>query len=202
MGDGKHLLEYGKKVMNVDYQKWIALQAIHSAVHSAQIGLKYTWFGSGYLSNMFFRMIANKPMYKMQNVMGDLSLTTCTDCTTNTTSCVNEKQGTILTNRNIAVGDPQGNPIPMTGWRASCMYVWNTTEGGPCVLRPIDPVCPDAPHWLDSETTLSSECWTYNAAITDEPIFDPTYGQNACPQGYFNSSTTETGYTFNLLMGG
>ena len=63
MGDGKHILNYGKNVMNVDPQKWIALLAIHGAVHSAK-GLKYTWFGSGYLSNMFFRMIANKPMYR------------------------------------------------------------------------------------------------------------------------------------------
>ena len=40
MGDGKHLLKYGKDVMNVNPQNWIELQAIHGAVHSAQIGLK------------------------------------------------------------------------------------------------------------------------------------------------------------------
>ena len=32
------------------------------------------------------------------------------------------------------------------GWRASCMYMWNTTEGGPCVLRPILPTAWDAPN--------------------------------------------------------
>ena len=30
--------------------------------------------------------------------------------------------------------------------RASCMYMWNTTDGGPCVLRPIKPDCFDAPN--------------------------------------------------------
>ena len=53
MGDSKHLIEYGKDAMNVDADKWMALQAIHSAVHAAQIGQKYTWFGSGYLGKNF-----------------------------------------------------------------------------------------------------------------------------------------------------
>ena len=35
MGDSKHLIEYGKDAMNVDADKWMALQAIHSAVHAA-----------------------------------------------------------------------------------------------------------------------------------------------------------------------
>ena len=49
MGDGKSLIDFGRDSMNVDSDNWMALQAIHSAVHAAQIGQKYTWFGSGYL---------------------------------------------------------------------------------------------------------------------------------------------------------
>ena len=49
MGDGKSLIDYGTDAMNMDADKWMAVQAIHSAVHAAQIGQKYTWFGSGYL---------------------------------------------------------------------------------------------------------------------------------------------------------
>ena len=49
MGDGKSLIDFGRDAMNVDADNWMALQAIHSAVHAAQIGQKYTWFGSGYL---------------------------------------------------------------------------------------------------------------------------------------------------------
>ena len=33
-----------------------------------------------------------------------------------------------------------------TGWRTSCMYLWNTTEGGPCVMRPIPDTSFDAPN--------------------------------------------------------
>lgn len=194
MGDGKHLFEYGTEVMNVDLMKWIALQAIHGAVHagSAGIGTKYTWFGSGYLGNMFFRMIADKPIYRMMKRGGDLAFLECIGQT-----------GSKLENRNIAVGDPQGNPIPQTSWRASCMYVWNTTEGGPCMLRPINPKCPDSQHWLDPDTTLSHECLTYNDPITDEPIINREgWRAGICPDAYFNSTTTKTGYQFNLLMSG
>ena len=32
-------------------------QAIHGVVHSPKnLGVKYTWFGSGYLSNMYFKV--------------------------------------------------------------------------------------------------------------------------------------------------
>ena len=41
--------------MNVDADKWMALQAIHGVVHSVSIGTKYTWFGSGYLGNIMGR---------------------------------------------------------------------------------------------------------------------------------------------------
>ena len=66
-------------------------------------------------------MIANHPTYKQNSVGGDLTLTSCTKCTDAEVlqgKC-NEgdaTQGTSLENRNIAVGDIDGNPIPMTGW--------------------------------------------------------------------------------------
>ena len=31
------------------------------------------------------------------------------------------------------------------GWRASCMMMWNTTEGGPCLLRPSGSRAADSP---------------------------------------------------------
>ena len=79
----------------------MALQAIHGAVHAARIGVKYTWFGPGYISNVYFRMIANKPMYKWPNTGGDLSLTSC------------DSRIPIV---NMAVGDPDGKPVELTGW--------------------------------------------------------------------------------------
>ena len=53
--------------------------------------------------------------------------------------------------------------------RASCGYVWNTPEAGPCVLRPVAPDCPDNPLWDDPQTTLSSSCWSFNEKETDVP---------------------------------
>ena len=105
-GDGKHLVDYGKDVMNVDVDKWMALQAIHGAVHVGNIGLKYTWFGPGYVSNVYFKMIANYKTYKYIVGGGDLSLTTC----------VSGTPGVSLNVQNIAYGDSEGNPINQTGW--------------------------------------------------------------------------------------
>ena len=45
MSNGNYIVDYGVNFMNVDADKWMALQAIHGAVHAARIGLKYTWFG-------------------------------------------------------------------------------------------------------------------------------------------------------------
>jgi len=47
---------------------------------------------------------------------------------------------------NIAIGDANGQPQAYTGWRTSCMYVWNTTMGGPCVLRPTNANSWDSPY--------------------------------------------------------
>ena len=130
MGDGRHLIDFGRNFMGVGAEGWAALQAVHGAVHSARIGLKYTWFGPGYISNMYFKLIANKPIYRLSNKGGgDLSFFSA--------GCE-----PIV---DAAVGSPEGAPVAMTGWRASCMMAWDTTEGGPCVLRPIAPTSWDAP---------------------------------------------------------
>ena len=43
-----------------------ALQAVHGAVHAARVGLKYTWFGAGYISNMYYKWIANYATYDFE----------------------------------------------------------------------------------------------------------------------------------------
>ena len=68
MGNGKDLVDYGKHAFGMSAKHFIALQGIHSVVHSA-FATKYTWFGPGYLSNVYFRQIANKPTY-MKNGKG------------------------------------------------------------------------------------------------------------------------------------
>ena len=103
-GDAKHIIDYGKNMFGMDAEHFTALQGIHGAVHAARIGLKYTWFGPGYISNMYFKMIANKPMYQFRKG-GDLSFTSCT------------KNGAEITPIfDFAVGDKEGKPVALTGW--------------------------------------------------------------------------------------
>ena len=46
-------------------------------------------------------------------------------------------------------GDQNGKPRRMTGWRASCMYLWKNS--GPCFLRPSGSASYDSP---DSENNI------------------------------------------------
>ena len=102
-GDGRTIIDYGKTVMNVDAEHRIALQGIHSVVHAANhIGTKYTWFVPGYLSNMYFKMIANHPKY-MSELGGDLSFTGC-------------NFGGRIPIFKDSIGATNGDPIEMTGW--------------------------------------------------------------------------------------
>merc|ERR1719209_1436142 len=129
MGSANENIDYGRNFFNMDAEHFAALMGIHGAVHNGHIGLKYTWMGAGYISNVYFKQLANKPLYKMGKG-GDLSFTSKDES---------------IPNYNVAVGDGEGNPIAHTGWRTSCMYVWNTTMGGPCVLRPTPVGSWDAP---------------------------------------------------------
>ena len=103
-GDADHVVDYGKEQFGIDALHWTALQGIHAVVHRANVGTKYTWFGPGYLSNMFFKMLANKPTYRFENG-GDLSF------------------GKGMNLWHTAVGDENGNPVAQTGWYV--VYVEN-----------------------------------------------------------------------------
>ena len=66
--------------------------------------MKYTWFGVGYLSNMYFKFIANHPTYQtymngVGQTGGDLSF--------------GQRCNTV---GKLAVGDADGNPMKMSGW--------------------------------------------------------------------------------------
>ena len=98
------MVDFGKKWFKMDAEHWIALQAIHGAVHDGHIGLKYTWFGPGYISNVYFKMIANHPTYSFWKG-GDLSFTSCTP-----------SGGEAVPILDVAYGDKDGNPVSQTGW--------------------------------------------------------------------------------------
>lgn len=67
------IVDFGKSEFDLDAVRWVALMAIHGSVHHpANLGVKYTWVGPGYLSNVYYKMIANRPMYRMDRG-GDMS---------------------------------------------------------------------------------------------------------------------------------
>ena len=116
-GDAVHITDFMLQHFGLGAEHSQALQAVHGAVHGADIGTKYTWYGAGYISNMYYKWIANKPTFKFEGG-GDLSF----------------HRGKNV--QMYAQGTTDGQPFPGTGWRASCMMMWNTPEGGPCFLRP------------------------------------------------------------------
>ena len=63
MGDANHASDFFLSEFNMAAEHSQALQAVHGAVHGAAIGTKYTWFGAGYISNMYFKWIANHPTF-------------------------------------------------------------------------------------------------------------------------------------------
>ena len=125
-GDANHATDFFRNEFMMGAEHSVAIQAVHGATHTAHIGVKYTWFGSGYISNMFYKMIANHPTYDFE-LGGDMSFI--------------NGDNVLLAAR----GDSEGQPRQQTGWRASCMMMWNTPEGGPCVLRPSGSQAADSP---------------------------------------------------------
>ena len=150
----------------------IALTSIHGMInpvgHGA-IGTKYGWLGSGpYLSNMYYKLLANRATYywvrgfdmKADNTGGGHNLVT------------------------VVTGDEHGNPVNMTSMRVSCSDCWNTTQtwaGGPCHWRPCSPGDPDCPNrekvrrscfggWENGERTKLPTLVCKNAHFTAEGI--------------------------------
>ena len=37
---------------------------MHGAVHSADVGVKYSWLGAGYISNMYYKYLAKSAVYE------------------------------------------------------------------------------------------------------------------------------------------
>ena len=126
LGDANHAADFFLNEFGMSAEHSQALQAVHGAVHIAEIGVKYTWFGPGYISNMYYKWIANHATYDFENG-GDLSF----------------QRGKNMIMR--AKGDAEGKPRNQTGWRASCMMMWDTPEGGPCLLRPSGSRAADSP---------------------------------------------------------
>ena len=127
-----------KKQMDMSAIDLIALNSIHGMIHPfghGAVGSKYVWLGSGpHLSNMYYKLLANRPTY---DVRGDVGF----DMKSNNAIGYNLHPWSI--------GDENGNPVAMWGMRVSCSDCWNTTQswsGGPCHWRPTMTTAIDAPN--------------------------------------------------------
>ena len=162
----KDILDWMKRTFDMPAREFIALSAIHSAgIASGTLGTKYDWFGYGYLGNMYFKMIANRPIYP-ERAGGTMLLGT--------------KNPTFFA---TSVGDANGNPLQTIGWRVSCQKWWKTTEGGPCYMRPTSREHADAPG--DPGVQYCSKCingWNCNSRKVGE----------VGPKGGCDSKTTPT----------
>ena len=116
MASGNELIDYGMSAFGMNPEHWSALQAIHGVVHSINgLPTKYTWIGSGYISNTYFKLIANKPMYEGPQSGGDQTFTDCHGCN----SCIGgwkDDPPLWVTFGNFSTGGMNGEPIANNGW--------------------------------------------------------------------------------------
>ena len=97
----RHTTDYFLSEFNMSPEHSQALQAVHGAVHQSDVGVKYTWIGAGYISNMYYKWIANHATYDFEQG-GDLSFN----------DGMNVKM--------VAYGDSKGKPKNQTGWTKYC----------------------------------------------------------------------------------
>jgi len=85
------------------------------------------------LSNMYYKILANRPTYDMRGSEGFDMMSS-------------NPNGNLVP---FSVGDKNGSPVSMWGMRVSCSDCWNTTQewaGGPCTWRLTTSNNPDAPN--------------------------------------------------------
>jgi len=152
LNDAEQVVNLMKRDFNMTARHFIALSGIHSTASRLQqhtLGTKYVWFSASYLSNMYYKMIANRPTYEADRG-GDIAFVD------------NSENGfTFFPN---SFGDSAGNPIASRGWRLSCMDLWNITDKGPCFFRPTGIASAENPALIQGIKSV----WQFCANGTDE----------------------------------
>ena len=117
-GHGDNVIANFKKDFDMPAEQTIALMAAHgiqSRIHNKIMATKYTWIGTPYLSNMFFRQLAEKPMYDYDP----------------------DVDGFEVLNIGL-LGDKEGKPVDNYGYVLACTAMWNDTTNedyGPCYFK-------------------------------------------------------------------
>jgi len=198
-GSAQETLDFLYSEFNFTARESVAILGIHSVIkhQSARnhriAGFKYLWFASPYLTSMYYKMLANKPMYFMSTTLN-------TD--ENGTFVGTESMGFKgVPNHQVAIGDAEGRPVAAIKWKSACNKLWNTTDGGPCFWRPMRQDCEtDNPAAMD----LRENCFNR----TDECCKDATFSPEGIQSGGCRMHTSgvthlSTGRkcSFNLQFG-
>ena len=145
-GSAEEILAWIKGDFGMTARQFIALNGIHSVVSIIQhniLGGKYEWVGNQYLSNMYYKMIVNRPIYEYDMkefpTQGNI---------------------TIADADLVSVGNVDGEPIASRNWRVNCFDLWNTTVGGPCFLRHTSAQSPESP-----TSSSDPKAWSCGAGI-------------------------------------
>jgi len=173
-GTAQQTLDFLYRDFNFSARESIAILGIHSVIKHQSArnhrisGFKYLWFASPYLTSMYYKMLANKPMYFMS---------TTRNVDENGAFIGSESAGFKgVPNHQVAVGDAEGRPVAATRWKSACNKLWNTTDGGPCFWRPMRQDCTqENPAALE----LRENCFNR----TDECCKDATFSPEGIQTG-------------------
>jgi len=118
-GHGDNVISNFNRDFGMTAEETIALMAAHGIqgrVHNKFLATKYAWIGTPYLSNMFFKQMAEKPMYGLDPDVDGF-----------------ERLNVVLP------GDKDGNPVDNYGYKLTCTAMWNLTnangDDGPCYFK-------------------------------------------------------------------
>jgi len=139
-GSGESVLRMMKDEFGISGSQLIALMAVHGLApqhHNTNLKNQYRWPGNPFLSNMYHKALANRPLYM-------------------TGSWLNEGPWDAA-HTSTLIGDKDGNPIHgdiQGGLTFECKMFWNTSnpDSGPCFFRPLNVnlkgMSKDHPEWL------------------------------------------------------
>ena len=159
-GNGDSAVDFIRNNFNLTAAEFIALSAIHSAAPTVNrwvMGTKYVWVGNSYLSNMYHKMIAERPTY-LWDKGGDTTFGMNDEQHARTFTTTGNTMKNVTNNYYVAVGDIHGNPVATRAWRLTCQNNWNLTEGGPCFWRPTQASEFAGPN----KGVIMKSCWNGN----------------------------------------
>jgi len=190
-GNGDSVVDFVRTNFNLTAADFIALSAVHSAAPTVNrwiMGTKYVWFGNSYLSNMYHKMIAERPTYYWDKG-GDNTFGYVDEQSDR--AYISGEEGTgyrnVTNNYYTAVGDIHGNPVATRSWRLTCQNNWDLPEAGPCYFRPVEAVDFVGPN----KGVMMESCWNGNDEDGNPTVRDDCCGR--CTDVWFDENGVQHG---------